>query len=201
LTDAGISRDSSSLGLHKPKILKLIIIRNESHEDFDSIRELTRAAFAESEYGHNGEADLVDSIRADSSSRLSLVACQEGRVVGHILFSPVIIRTSGEEFSGMGLAPMSVDPLHQRKGIGSSLISKGLSRLFADECAFVVVLGDAGYYTRFGFQPAAELSVEHGFRGIPQDVFFIQTNPDSLLASMPRGRAYYGPSFGAQHDN
>ncbi len=69
----------------------------------------------------------------------------------------------------MGLAPMAVAPDCQRRGIGTLLVQAGLNELSQSGCPIVVVLGHPEYYPRFGFVPAAELGITHGFEGIPQD--------------------------------
>ena len=176
----------------------MITIRDETPKDHNTVHELTVSAFTSSEFGHNGEAALIDSLRANCDCCLSLVACSADHVVGHILFTPVAIRTSTEETHGMGLAPMSVAPHHQRIGIGSSLVTAGLNQLFDDHCPFVVVLGHPDYYPRFGFLPAADYGISHGFSGSPQELFFISFRP-STATGCDGGMAYYRSEFGPQH--
>lgn len=178
----------------------MIKVRKETTDDHDAIRMLTVDAFANSEFGHNGEAELIDAIRDTSAKQLSLVACSDRDIVGHILFTPVTIRTSQHDVHGMGLAPMSVAPQCQKTGIGSLLVANGLERLLSDVCRFVVVLGHPNYYPRFGFQPAEPFEIFHGFSGIPQDVFFIRSISINTMKQIPGGRAYYLPEFGPQHE-
>ncbi len=177
----------------------MIVIRDETTDDHGQIRRVTIDAFANSEFGHSGEADLVDTLRLNSTNLLSLVACAENEVVGHILFTPVLIRTSQTESHGMGLAPLSVTPERQNNGIGSSLVTAGLDRLFANACPFVVVLGLPEYYDRFGFRLASQFRIRHGFPGIPQDVFFLKRNPQGAITTLANGLAYYRCEFGDQH--
>ena len=176
-----------------------IVVRIETPDNHDRIREVTIDAFAQSDFGHNGEADLVDALRA-SEQCLSLVACRDAEVVGHILFSPAFIRTHDSELAGMALAPMSVATEYQRQGIGSLLINTGLERLSIQGCPYVIVLGHPEYYSRFGFQLAAEIGVAHGFNGITQEVFFIRSLGDGTLKPKNDGRAYYDSAFGPQHE-
>ncbi len=174
-------------------------IREETPVDLDLIRDVTVSAFSGSEYGHQGEAQLVDLLRAVSDRFLSLVACVEGEVVGHVMFTPVIVKTHVADFAGMGLAPLSVHPFHQRQGIGSALVKHGLDKLCKDGCPFVVVLGHPDYYNRFGFRSASQNQVVHGFSGLPQDPFLIRINEECLVAKLIGGKAYYHPAFGDQH--
>ncbi|MCA9213824.1 MAG: N-acetyltransferase [Planctomycetales bacterium] len=178
----------------------MISIRKETTDDHDQIRTVTIDAFANSEFGYNGESELIDSLRLRYDTIISLVACSGSKVVGHALFTPVVVRTSTNETVGMGLAPMSVSPSHQRAGVGSLLVTDGLRRLHDASCPFVVVLGHADYYPRFGFRPASQIHVSHGFSGIPQDVFFIQTSAEETIIKLTGGRAYYDSAFGHQHD-
>lgn len=179
----------------------MVSIRPEATEDRDVIRALTIAAFSNSEFGHNGEAELIDTLRECCPDRLSLVACAGDEVVGHILFTPVTIRTANGDIDGMGLAPMSVLPDRQKRGIGSSLVQAGLAYLFDNATPFVVVLGHPEYYSRFGFQPASQFGISHGFSGLPQDVFFVRVQRDQSLDDFAGGRAYYSSVFGPQHED
>lgn len=180
-------------------------IRPETPADCQAIRQLTIDAFATSEWGHQGEAELVDTLRQSCSDRLSLVASEGETVVGHLLLTPAAIETPETKTVGMGLAPMAVAPRRQRTGIGSALIDAGLAQLKQAGCPFVVVLGHPDYYPRFGFVPAADYGVTHGFAGIPQHFLFLKllTANSQLTATIERqiqdGKAYYHPAFGPQH--
>lgn len=173
----------------------------ETPEHFESIRRLTIEAFDASDFGHNGEADLVESIRdqCDNGEMVSLVAVDEGCVVGHIMFSRAEIRLESSVLHGMGLAPMSVDPAHQRRGVGSMLVREGLQRTAQFANAFTVVAGHPDYYPRFGFASAQQVSVTHGFYGMPQDVLFLHIPDESVLPKLSGGRVYYHSVFGPQH--
>jgi putative acetyltransferase len=178
----------------------LIKLCEEIEDDFDAVRALTISAFTSSEFGHNGEADLIDALRDSSADHLSLVAKQNDEIVGHVMFTPVTILAPQNELTGMGLAPMSVAPHRQKTGIGSSLLNNGLVQLFSNNCSFVLVLGHSNFYTKFGFQPASKFNISHGFSGIPQDVFFIRWNTGRTMELVAGGRAFYQPEFGTQHN-
>jgi len=175
-------------------------IRRETPDDSDAIRSLTADAFASSEFGHNGEAQLGATLRsACADESLSLVACDGDQNVGHVLFTPATIRTPREELHGMGLAPLSVTPDLQRRGIGSRLVSTAMEQLFDEDCSFVIVLGDGRLYSRFGFAPAADAGVQHGFSGIPLEVFYIRFHPRNERPDFRYCNAYYAAEFGPQH--
>ncbi|MEJ2721856.1 MAG: N-acetyltransferase, partial [bacterium] len=111
----------------------MIVIRKEETDDVDAVRAMTEGAF-----GQPDEARIIDRLRANCDRILSLVGTQDGRVVGHILFSPVTIDSSGGVIEGMGLGPMAVLPENQREGIGSALVEHGLAILRRNGCPFVV---------------------------------------------------------------
>jgi len=176
----------------------MMSIRPTDPGDAAAIRDLTVAAFSASEFGHSGEADLVERLTKSPRKHASWVVIIEGQIVGHILFTPVVIRSDDARLQGMGLAPMSVLPSRQRQGVGGALVRYGLRALLADGCPFVVVLGHPEYYPRFGFERAAGFGVTHGFEGIPQEVFFLATNPEGTESLKP-GRLFYDSAFGEQH--
>jgi putative acetyltransferase len=99
---------------------------------------------------------------------LSLVATLKEEVVGHVMYKPLEIGQA----RGAGLGPMAVHPEHQRQGIGSALIEAGNLRLKEAGCPFVVVLGHADFYPRFGFQPAWPLGISCEW-DVPDDAFMI----------------------------
>jgi putative acetyltransferase len=121
-------------------------IRLERAEDHAAIREVNRLAF-----GRGEEELLVDALRAGGYTRLSLVAEDEGRIVGHILFSELPIVTQRGKIDALALAPMAVIPHRQRQGIGSMLVREGLRACADLGHRIVIVLGHPGYYPRFGF--------------------------------------------------
>lgn len=174
-------------------------IVRESPEHIFDIRQLTIDAFTASMLGHHGEADLIDAIRNQADVYLSLVAIEADRIVGHILFSPAIIRSQTSVAHGMGLAPMAVLPTHQRLGIGSALVIDGLERLAETASAFTIVAGHVDYYPRFGFLPARDFGITHGFKGMPQETFFIRPRSAAIASRLNGGHAYYHSAFGPQH--
>ena len=174
-------------------------VRAETVCDADSIKTTTIRAFSESELGYHGEADLIDRLRRSCPETVSLVAEVKGQVVGHILLSPVVIVAPGaresRELSGMGLAPMSVLPEFQRQGIGSQLVESGLRTVREAGHPFVVVLGHAEYYPRFGFVPASRWGISSEYAEVPEDTFLICVFSESDLTNV-RGIAKYRPEFG-----
>jgi len=163
----------------------MIEIRDEALGDEEAIRRVNEEAF-----GQPDEARIVDALRAHCPDLLSLVAVDGEEVVGHILFSPASL----ERARGMGLAPMSVLPGRQRDGIGSRLVEEGLRRLRERGCPFVIVLGHAEYYPRFGFEPASA----HGVRckwDVPDEVFMILVLDAPVMEGVS-GVAHYRGELG-----
>ena len=124
----------------------MALIREEIPDDYDAVRELNRTAF-------EGEAEgrLVDRLRSDGAVIVSLVAVEGCDIVGHILFSDLLIETDQAILHAVSLAPMAVAPKFQRRGIGSGLVRHGLAVCRERGKSVVVVLGHPEYYPRFGF--------------------------------------------------
>ena len=169
----------------------MIEIRKEQSGDAAAIRLVNEKAF-----GGPTEADIVDALREFCLERVSLVATADGRIVGHILFSPVTIESEGKEIRGMGLAPMAVLPEYQRQGIGSRLVEAGIAALRDSPCPFVIVLGHPEYYPRFGFEPASRHSITCQWEGVPDDAFMILV-PDAATMTGASGVARYRAEFEA----
>ena len=176
-----------------------MMILHEGPEHVGEIRRVTEEAFSASEFGHNGEASLIEVLRAASNEIVSLVALEDDEVVGHILFSPSTIRCGDKELRGMGLGPMAVVPTHQRIGIGSRLVVAGLRELKKRGSQFTVVAGHPGFYQRFGFCLASDFRLMHGFAGMPQEVFFVHADDTSCLGEFDDGQVFYHSAFGPQH--
>lgn len=139
-------------------------VRTEERRDIASIHALNEAAFQTST-----EANLVDMLRDQAAEFISLVAEENGSIIGHICFSPVIL-TSDTALKLMGLAPMAVAPARQRSGVGSALLRAGLDRCKKTGAAAVVVLGHPQYYPRFGFSPASRFGIRCEYN-VPDEVF------------------------------
>lgn len=145
-------------------------IRVEQENDFQAIKEVNDLAF-----GQEGESNLIDKIRKSSAfiSDLSLVVETEDKeIVGHILFSIVVIETAEGNVQSLALAPVAVKPDYQNEGIGSSLIREGLKRSKELGYRSVIVLGHSTYYPRFGFIPASEKDIKSPFE-VPDEAFMV----------------------------
>lgn len=149
----------------------MIEIREELPADVTAIRQVNNRAFEQDQ-----EGNIVDALRSNGAALLSLVASLNGQVVGHIMYTP----SSVGPLSGAALGPMAVLPEHQRQGIGRQLIEAGNRKLKDAGYAFIVVVGHADYYPRFGFRPASN----HGLTcewDVPDNVFMVLAlNPATM---------------------
>lgn len=130
-----------------------MLIRNEEEKDWAAIHIVNASAFKSP-----AEAYLVDTLRKEACPIVSLVAVEDNTVVGHIMFSPVLL-THHPELKIMGLAPVAILPDNQGRGIGSALVRMGLERCKDLGVGAVVVLGHPEYYPRFGFLPCSRFGI------------------------------------------
>lgn len=163
-----------------------ISTRNERESDSARISEIITLAFENDPISDKREAEIVRLMREDSALTISLVAETKDEIVGHIAFSKVTIN---DEFIGWyGLAPVSIDPRFQGKGIGSQLINEGVKLLKEMNAKGCVLLGEPDYYGRFGFKANEKLILP----GVPAEYFQALPFGDSI----PNGTVKYHQSFG-----
>ena len=164
-----------------------IAIRNEVDADVSAITEVTVAAFKTLEISNHTEQYIIAALRAAGALTLSLVAELEGRVIGHVAFSPVTI--SDGTRNGCGLGPVSVLPAYQRQGVGKALIREGLARLKSMNAQGCCLVGHPDYYRKVGFINMPALVLE----GVPQEVFFAR----SFDGHIPQGTVTFHDAFKA----
>jgi putative acetyltransferase len=164
-----------------------IVIRSETDADVGAITEVTLAAFETLEISNHTEQFIIVALRAAKALAVSLVAELDGRVVGHIAFSPVTISDGTRNWYGLG--PVSVLPKFQRRGIGKALIREGLSRLKNLNARGCCLVGHPEYYRRFGFINLSGLLHE----GVPPEVFFAL----SFDGHAPQGEVTFHEGFKA----
>jgi putative acetyltransferase len=134
----------------------------------------------EAAFGQPDESRIIDAIRRAGHSTISLVATDEGTIVGHILFTRVDLDAPGPAVPAMALGPMAVMPAAQRRGIGSKLVEDGLGECRQSGCRVVFVVGHPSFYPRFGFRPASSYGIRCEYE-VPDDVFMvIELLPGSL---------------------
>ncbi|MFM1897244.1 MAG: hypothetical protein RLZZ385_2318 [Pseudomonadota bacterium] len=162
-----------------------IRIRPETPADIPAITDVTIAAFNTLDISEHNEQHVITGLRKAGALSLSLVAEQDGRIVGHIAFSPVRISDGTQDWYGLG--PVSVLPELHRQGIGTALIEEGLSRLRAAGAKGCCLVGHPEYYPRFGFRNAPGLVMQD----VPPGVFFAL----SFDGHLPRGNVSFHPAF------
>jgi len=136
---------------------------------------------------------MIDAIRASDGfvRDLSLVADEDGEIIGDVLLSRVGLE--GAEWLLLELGPISVAPARQRQGIGSALVREALRRADERDEPLVLVLGHPSYYPRFGFRPASELGLFPPNPAIPADAFMAV--PLRAYDPALRGRVVFPPAY------
>jgi len=159
-----------------------LIIRESNSSDLHSILAVERAAF-----GSEEEAELVRNLLNDSTAepRLSLLAFQGDKPVGHIVFSRAVFNPA-IDIVGSILGPLAVVPDRQKTGIGGKLIEHGLEILKEDGVNWVFVLGHESYYPRFGFKIAQKQGFQPPFP-FPSEY----TNAWMAMPLVPSNRTTY----------
>jgi putative acetyltransferase len=162
-------------------------IRAEEEQDWADVQAVNESAFERS-----AEAHLIAALREQARPVVSLVAEYGGAIVGHIMFSPVVL-PGHPELKIMGLAPMAVAPEHQRKGIGSALVRAGLEQCKKLGFGAVIVLGHPEYYPRFGFSPSVRFGIGCEYE-VPEEAFMVvELQPGFLYGAF--GKVKYHAAF------
>lgn len=150
-------------------------IRQEDAKDYELTEKVVQRAFVDAEYSDKREHKLVSRIRKSNAliPELSLVAVDANeKIVGHILLSKIKIKNSEQNIESLALAPVSVLPDYQNRGIGRQLIFEALKRAKELEYQSVIVLGHPKYYPKFGFRKASELEINAPF-DVPDEAFMV----------------------------
>lgn len=167
----------------------MIHIRPEIKKDAPAVYWINQQAF-----GRKDEAKLVQALQANCDT-LSLVAkTEDGQAIGHILFSPATIQYEGRTLlHGMALAPLAVLPAYQKQGIGGQLVRAGITAVRQTPATFIMLLGHADYYPRFGFVPSIQYGIQCEFN-VPPEAFMLLPLQDGVLDGV-QGTAVYRPEF------
>lgn len=162
-------------------------IRCELPQDINTIEVLTKAAFASEIHSSHTEQFIVNALRRNEQLTVSMVSIEGDQITGHVAISPVTVSSGADGWYGLG--PISVRPDCQGQGIGSALMKAALLELQRLGAAGCVVLGEPGYYGRFGFRahPALELP------GVPQEYF----QALAFSGECPSGTVKYDVAFDA----
>lgn len=163
------------------------LLRPERPSDVEAIASLTTAAFLNAPHASHTEALIVNALRRAGALSVSLVAEQGGALVGHVATSPVLVSDGTPGWHGLG--PISVLPAWQGQGIGSALMHAALQALRDQGAAGCMLVGDPGYYRRFGFRHEAPLV----YPGIPPEYFMVLP----FNGALPQGTVRFHEAFGA----
>jgi putative acetyltransferase len=171
-------------------------LRLEQTGDHEAVGVLQRAAFGGGEHGVT-VARLVGSLRRDDPGALSLVAEEDGRVVGHVMVSRCLLDAPPRLVEVRSLSPLGIAPAWQRRGIGSALVRDALRRLDEAGVPLVFLEGDPRYYSRLGFGPAVDRDFRKPSLRIPDLAF--QVVRLSAYEPWMTGTFVYSPTFW-EHD-
>ena len=169
----------------------MLEIRQENKNDYDEVYNVVKKAFETAEHSDGNEHDLVDALRKSNSfiPELSLVAIEDGKIVGHILFTKIKIGKSKE----LALAPLAVLPEYQKQGIGSKLIEEGHKVAKNLGYHYSIVLGSENYYPKFGYIPASNYGIKAPFDVEDKNFMAIKLNDPKLKIE---GIVEYAKEFG-----
>jgi putative acetyltransferase len=162
-----------------------MIVRFETPQDLDGIRQVNTVAFEHHPFSHQTEHLIVDALRAAEALEVSLVAEVGDGVVGHIAFSAASIGDTSEGWFLLG--PVAVRPDHQCEGIGRALVESGISALRARGACGCVLVGDPAFYGRFGFRQHPGTV----WQGVPDENVLCL----SLSGDVPTGEVSHHPAF------
>lgn len=170
-------------------------IRKENPEDWNQLKEVVRQAFMHMEHSDQTEHELVGKLRVSECfiPELSLVALSEGAIVGHILLTELKLHPNPRNLKLLALAPVSVLPEYQKKGIGSALILKAHELAKAMFYSSIILIGHPEYYTRFGYVNINPEWIKLPF-DVPTEYTFIHLLDDNPLESI-KGEVRYDKAF------
>jgi predicted N-acetyltransferase YhbS len=172
-----------------------ITIRQETKADHLKVHELIASAFQNEEHSDHREQFLVERLRKSKAfiAELSLVAEIENEIVGHIMLTKIQIENENKSFESLALAPVSVKPEFQRKGIGSKLITE--SHAIAKSLGYqsIIVLGHEEYYPRFGYEWTSKYHIKMPFDVPEENCMVISLSENGLLGV--NGKVVYPKEF------
>lgn len=145
-------------------------------EDLPAIQAVNEQAFA-----RNGSGTF-EKLLASAEGITALLAVSGSNVIGDIIFAPAVVDTTSGPLQGMGLGELGVRPAFQRQGVGQALVHAGLEQLRAKDCPFVLVVGHANYYPRFGFVPGSRLGLRCQWSKVPEESFMVLVLDTAAMA-------------------
>ncbi|USS88381.1 N-acetyltransferase [Fructilactobacillus hinvesii] len=173
----------------------MVQLRTIQAVDYPVVNRLVFQAFQESEHGYNEENDLVKKIRvaSDYQPNLEVVAAEESQIVGYGMLSPCKIITATNSIVGLVLAPLAVLPTSQQQGVGTQILRCLEARVDTKTFHFISILGDPGYYQRFGYEPANKWGVSFPL-AVPTK-FCLLKRLSGTLKQFKNGKLVYPEAF------
>lgn len=170
-------------------------IRKQLDSDKDIIYRIVKEAFKDAEHSDGKEHELVNKLRKSESyiNELELVAVEEEKIVGHIMFTTIYIDNGELKRESLALAPLSVLPEYQNKGVGSRLIKEGLNKAREHGFSSVIVLGSEKFYPRFGFKEGMNFGIKAPFE-VPTENFMVIELKEKALENT-EGIVVYAKEF------
>lgn len=171
------------------------IIRQETIDDYKEVFNVVAMAFKDAEFADHSEQFLVERLRKSEAfiPELSMVAEVDGKIVGHILLTKIKIKNESAVFNSLALAPVSVLPTYQGKGIGASLIMESHKKAIELGYKSIVLLGHEKYYPRFGYERADKYGIELPFEVPKENCMVIALVEDGLKET--NGMVEYPKAF------
>ncbi len=159
-----------------------IRVRPETFADASASDEVILRAYENISYSDHTEHLMVHRLGGSKAylPELSLVAELANQIVGHIMLTSVVIKDQGKWFSSLALAPLSVDPEFQRRGVGTMLVNQAHQRARCLNFPSIIVVGIPGYYPKFGYVPLSEYNIKVPFKVRQENCFIIALARDGL---------------------
>lgn len=157
-------------------------LRPEKVADYEAVFKLIEEAFKTEQFSDGKEQFLVNRLRKSRVfiPELSIVAEFRGEIVGHILLSRIKIRNEKKTFDSLALAPVSVKPKFQNKGIGGQLIEESHSIAKTLGYQSIVLLGHKNYYPRFGYELCSKYGIKIPFEAPDENCMAIELVENGL---------------------
>lgn len=165
-------------------------IRKENKNDYNEVYNVIKKAFETAEHSDGNEQDLVVRLRKSKAfiPELSLVAVEENKIVGYILFTKIKTKDNIE----LALAPLAVLPEYQRKGIGKKLIETGHNIAKNLGYHYSIVLGSENYYSKMGYILAIQYGIKAPFQVPDENFMAIKLNDTNIEI---KGTVEYAKEF------
>lgn len=171
------------------------IIRQENKSDHKTVSNIIEEAFKNEAHSDNKEQFLAEKLRLSKAfiPELSLVAELDGKTIGHILLTKIKIKNKNETYDSLALAPVSVMPMFQKKGIGAKLILESHKIARELEYKSIVLLGHEEYYPKYGYELASKYGIKIPFDAPDENCMIIELIKNGLQGVT--GTVQYSEAF------